>query len=65
MTLTELVTPIAQVHIGDIVIEHDWRLHVTGTGTDQTGAYVTVSEFGTDHLHLGDALSIDITGLPA
>lgn len=47
------------VRSGDIVHEHDWDLHATGSGTDVTGAYVTTTEFGDLHLHLGNFLSCE------
>jgi len=47
------------VRAGDVVREHDWLLHATSSGTDVTGPYVTTTEFGDLHLHLGAFLNVD------
>lgn len=51
------------VRAGDIVHEHDWDLHATGSGTDVTGPYVTTTEFGPMHLHLGAFVNVDLRPL--
>jgi hypothetical protein len=51
--------PALNIHVGDSVHFNDWLLHATGSGTDRTGVYVTVTEFGELHLHLGALLDVD------
>lgn len=54
-----MMLPATLVRSGDLVHEHDWTLHATGSGTDVTGPYVTVTEFGNTHLHLGQQVDVE------